>query len=97
MRLCRKDIAAISKKLNEVNALNIPFPKDKGNFLANVLEDSLGNEREAYFQYLKQLKAETVNRFFLRYSEWNVGFSRTTCQSRTSSFGADWRRRSSWG
>lgn len=42
--------------------------------MANVLEDNLGNEREAYFQYLKQLKAETVNRFFLRYTELDVRF-----------------------
>lgn len=28
----------ITKKLTEVNALQIPFPKDKGNFLAAILE-----------------------------------------------------------
>lgn len=47
----------ITKKLTEINALNNPFPKEKGNFLAPILEDGMGNEREVYFQYIKQVKA----------------------------------------
>jgi hypothetical protein len=49
-----------------VNSLGIPFPKEKGNFLSAILEEGSGNEREVYFQYMKQLKAETINRFLLR-------------------------------
>lgn len=47
----------ITKKLTEINALNIPSPKEKGNFLAPILEEGLGNERDVYFQYIKQLRA----------------------------------------
>lgn len=54
----------IGKKLGEINALPVPFPKDKSNFLAVILEDGPGNEREIYLQYIKQAKAETIGRFF---------------------------------
>lgn len=91
-----KDMAQITKKLTEVNALNIPFPKEKGNFLANILEDGPTNERDVYFQYLKQLKAETINRFLLRYLSINQDFSRITCQLKTLSFGVAWPRKSLW-
>jgi hypothetical protein len=46
--------------------LAVPNPKDKGNFLAPVLEDGVGNERVVYLEYLKHLKAETINRFVER-------------------------------
>lgn len=36
-------MAQITKKLTEINALNNPFPKEKGNFLAPILEDGMGN------------------------------------------------------
>lgn len=58
-----KDMAQVTKKLSEINALPNPNPKDKGNFLANILEEGSGNERDVYLQYIKQMKAETINRF----------------------------------
>jgi hypothetical protein len=39
------------------------LPKEKSNFLAPLLEEGFGNELETYLSYLKQLKAETINRF----------------------------------
>lgn len=75
----RKDIAQINKKLTEVNGLNNPYPKDKGNFLSAILEEGLGNEREAYLQYVKQLKAETINRFAQRYCFEDKDSSKTIC------------------
>jgi hypothetical protein len=61
-----KDMAQITKKLSEINALSNPNPKEKSNFLANILEDGSGNERDVYLQYIKQIKAETINRFLER-------------------------------
>ena len=45
----------------------VPLPKEKGNFMANLLEDGPGHERDHYIQYVKQLKGETVNRFLEKY------------------------------
>jgi hypothetical protein len=59
-------MAQITKKLTEINALSNPLPKDKGNFLSAILEEGMGNEREIYLQYVKQVKAETINRFLLK-------------------------------
>ena len=40
-----------------------PLPKDKSNFLAPLLEDGKGNDLDTYLAYIRQLKAETINRF----------------------------------
>ena len=57
----------MQKKLSEINGLPNPLPKEKGNFMAMVLEDGPGNERETYLQYIKQLKGETINRFHAKF------------------------------
>jgi len=51
--------------LTDVVSLPIPTPKEKANFMSHMLQD-IPNERELYSQYLKQLKAETTNRFLQR-------------------------------
>lgn len=40
-----------------------PLPKDKNNFLAPLLEACSGSELDTYLAYVRQLKAETINRF----------------------------------
>ncbi len=64
---CSKEPAQVQKKLGEINSLPTPLPKEKANFLCNLLEDGSGPERQAYLDYLKQLRAETINRFLNRY------------------------------
>lgn len=43
-----------------------PLPKEKTNFLAPLLEDVKGAELDTYLAYVKQLKAETINRFITK-------------------------------
>ena len=56
----------VQKKLSEINGMQNPYPKDKGNYMAPLLEDRV-NERDVYLQYIKQMKGETINRFFVRF------------------------------
>jgi len=35
-----KEMNPINKKLSDINGLSIPDPKEKSNFLSNILEDN---------------------------------------------------------
>ena len=61
--IIRKDEKTAKKRLSDSLSMNIPLPKNKSNFMAVMLEDGPGNERDYYLQYIKHLKAETVHRF----------------------------------